>query len=116
MNKLHHKGYYGSVEYSAEDDVLYGRVLNINDIVTYEGRTVEEIKVHFADAVEGYLKMCEELGQAPDKPASGKFNVRIDPSLHREAQHKAAVQGVSLNDLVAKALKKYIKRGDREAA
>ena len=116
MNKLHHKGYYGSVEYSAEDDVLCGRVLNINDIVTYEGRTVEEIKTHFVEAVDGYLKMCEELNEAPDKPASGRFNVRIDPDLHRAVQQEAAVRGVSLNELVAKALKRYLNREEREAA
>lgn len=108
MNRLFHKGYYGSVEYSTEDDVLHGRVLNINDIVTYEGTTVSEIKASFVEAVEGYLQMCAELGEPPDKPASGKFNVRIDPSLHRRAQEKAAALDVSLNDLVAKALREYI--------
>lgn len=115
MNKLQHKGYYGSVEYSAEDDVLHGRVLNINDIVIYEGRTVEEIKANFVDAVEGYLNMCEELGSRPDKPASGKFNVRIDPDLHRAAQARAAQEGASLNEVVAKALEAYIESRRRAA-
>jgi predicted HicB family RNase H-like nuclease len=59
--------------------------------------------------VEGYLQMCLELGQPPEKPASGKFNVRIDPNLHREAQERAAALGVSLNDVVANALQDYIK-------
>ncbi|MGR6036127.1 MAG: type II toxin-antitoxin system HicB family antitoxin [Candidatus Nitrosoglobus sp.] len=108
MNKLSYKDYYGSVEYSDEDEVLHGCLLNINDIVTYEGTTIAEIKANFAEAVEGYLRMCAELGQPPDKPASGKFNVRIDPNLHRKAQEKAAVLDVSLNDLVANALREYI--------
>jgi predicted HicB family RNase H-like nuclease len=113
MNRLFHQGYYGSVEYSAEDDVLHGRLLNINDIVTYEGATVAEIKTNFVEAVEGYIQMCAELGQMPDKPASGKFNVRIEPGLHRRAQEKAAILNVSLNDLVANALWEYIeKRAD----
>lgn len=110
MNKLSYKGYHGNVEYSAEDDVLHGRVLCIHDIVTYEGRTVEEIKQHFIEAVEGYLRMCEELGQEAEKPASGKFNVRIDPTLHRAVQNVAALEGVSLNEVVAKALEDYIAR------
>jgi predicted HicB family RNase H-like nuclease len=76
--------------------------------VTYEGATVAEIKANFVEAVEGYLQMCVELGQRPDKSASGKFNVRIDPSLHRKAQEKAAALDVSLNDLVANALREYV--------
>jgi predicted HicB family RNase H-like nuclease len=115
MNKLQHKGYYGSVEYSAEDDVLHGRVLNINDIVIYEGRTVTEIKQSFVEAVEGYLEMCEELGRGPDRPASGKFNVRIDPDLHRALAAKAAQEGASLNEVVAKALEEYIESRRRAA-
>jgi predicted HicB family RNase H-like nuclease len=109
MNRLVHKGYYGSVEYGAEDEVLHGRVLNINDIVTYEGQTIAEIKENFVQAVEGYLRMCAGLGQSPDKPASGRFNVRIDPDLHRAATLKAAELGVSLNDLVASALAQYVR-------
>lgn len=107
MNRLQHNGYHGSVEYSAEDDVLHGRVLNISDIVTYEGSTLEEIKAHFREAVDGYLRMCTELGEAPDRPASGRFNVRIDPELHRAIQAAAARKGESLNEIVAEALRKY---------
>jgi predicted HicB family RNase H-like nuclease len=107
MNRLQYRSYYGSVEYSAEDDVLHGRVLNISDIVTYEGYTLEELKVHFHEAVEGYLRMCAELGEAPDKPASGRFNVRIDPALHRAIQAVALRQDRSLNDVVAEALQQY---------
>lgn len=108
MNKLFYKSYYGSVEYSGEDDALIGRLLNIKDIVTYEGETVAEIKANFVEAVDGYLKMCAELGQQPDKPASGKFNVRIEPELHRQAQEQAAVLDVSLNDVVTRALKRWM--------
>lgn len=112
MNKLSYKGYYGSIEYSAEDEVLHGQALNIKDIVGYEGTTIAEIKKHFAEAVDGYLQMCTELGEPPDKPASGKFNVRIDPSLHRKAQEKAATLDLSLNDLVASALQEYIEEDE----
>lgn len=109
MNKLEHNGYYGSVEYSAEDETLHGRVLNLHDLVTYEGTSVEDLKAHFIDAVEGYLRMCAELGQAPEKPASGKFNVRISPELHRAAQLVAAEHDTSLNEVVARALAQYLK-------
>ncbi|MEK8088679.1 type II toxin-antitoxin system HicB family antitoxin [Thermithiobacillus plumbiphilus] len=108
MNKLEHQGYFGSVEYSAEDEVLHGRLLNIHDIVTYEGQSVDELKAHFVESVEGYLQMCAELGKAPDKPVSGKFNVRIPPELHRAAQRAAAEQDTSLNEVVAQALARYL--------
>lgn len=108
MNKLEHRGYFGSVEYSAEDEILHGRVLNIHDIVTYEGESVDELKAHFMESVEGYLRMCAELGQTPDRPVSGKFNVRISPDLHRAAQRAAAEQDISLNEVVAQALARYL--------
>lgn len=108
MSELHYKGYSGSVEYSQEDDVLHGRVLGINDLVTYEGRTLEEIKQYFTKAVEGYLAMCRELGQDPDKPFSGRFNVRISPQLHRALAVKARQSGISLNALVERAIKEAL--------
>lgn len=105
MSLLTHKGYYGSVAYDADDDLLHGRILNLHDIVTYEGQTVAEIKQAFTEAVEGYLRMCTELGQAPEKPFSGRFNLRIDPDLHRRLALKAAAEHTSLNALVEDVLR-----------
>ncbi|MBU2776263.1 type II toxin-antitoxin system HicB family antitoxin, partial [Acidithiobacillus sp. CV18-2] len=102
-NRLEHKGYFGSVEYSADDDILHGRILNISDIVTYEGQSIVDLKENFTQAVEGYLRMCVELNQEPDRPASGRFLVRIPPELHRDAQIKAAQENSSLNDIMTKA-------------
>ncbi len=107
-NRLEHKGYWGSVEYDAEDDILHGRVLNIRDIVTYEGKAVNELKQHFTEAVEGYLRMCSELNQEPEKPASGRFLVRIPPELHRDAQTRALEDHSSLNEIVTKALATFL--------
>ncbi|MEY2342054.1 type II toxin-antitoxin system HicB family antitoxin [Acidithiobacillus sp. IBUN Pt1247-S3] len=110
-NRLEYQGYFGSVEYSAEDDALYGRILNIRDLVTYEGQSVSELKTHFTAAVDGYLRMCAELHQEPDKPASGRFLVRIPPELHRDAQIKAAQENHSLNEIMTQALVKYLHDG-----
>ncbi len=113
-NRLEHKGYFGSVEYSADDDILHGRILNIRDIVTYEGHGVDDLKENFIQAVEGYLRMCAELNQEPDKPASGRFVVRVPPDLHRDAQMKAAAENSSLNEIVTKALASFL--GNNHAA
>jgi predicted HicB family RNase H-like nuclease len=66
-NMLSHKGYFGSVEFSNEDDVLYGRIIGINDRITYEGDSVKSLRSDFISAVDDYLCVCEELGKEPER-------------------------------------------------
>src|SRR5262245_21990494 len=101
---LNHKGYIGSVEMSLDDNCLFGEVLFVNDLVNYEGTTLEELKRAFVEAVENYLARCVEEGVEPDKPCSGTFNVRLAPELHKAACVKAAQSGVSLNEFVKDAV------------
>ncbi len=103
-----HKGYVGSVEYSAEDDCLYGKVLFIRSLLTYQGNDVAELKQAFTEAVEDYFDDCRERGVKPEKPFKGSFNVRISPAFHRKAALRAATEGVSLNKLVERALEKEL--------
>ena len=105
MNKLSHKGYTGSVEVSFEDNCLHGRVLFIDDIVTYEGGTVEDLATSFKDAVDRYIAYCEETGKPANKPYSGTFNVRVGEELHRKAAQEAYNRNITLNDYVAQAVK-----------
>jgi predicted HicB family RNase H-like nuclease len=65
---LRYKDYTGSLQFSREDDCLYGRILDIDDLVMFEGRTVEEARSAFQEAVEQYLRTCAELDLAPDLP------------------------------------------------
>ncbi len=60
--KLQYKGYSGSVKLSVEDDVLHGKIEGIRSLITYEGNTFKELNKNFIEAVEEYLKICEELG------------------------------------------------------
>jgi predicted HicB family RNase H-like nuclease len=76
---MEYKGYIGHVVYDDEAEIFHGDVINIRDVVTFQGTTVEEIKQAFRDSVEDYLDFCIKLGQAPNKPFSGKFMVRIPP-------------------------------------
>ncbi len=105
---LQYKGYAGSVEYSAEDDCLYGKVLFIRSLLTYQGNNVAELKQTFIEAVEDYLDDCRERGVKPERPFKGSFNVRISPAAHRKAALRAAKEGVSLNKLVERALEKEL--------
>ena len=105
---LKYKGYAGIVEYDAEGKIFTGEVLGIRSVVTFQGRTPEELEASFRDSIDLYLAMCREDGVQPEKPYSGKFNVRISPELHRALAVKAAEQRKSLNEWVAEALSKSV--------
>ncbi len=106
-NLLEYKGYYAKVEYSVEDRVLYGKIEGIRDLVNFESESAAEIETEFQRAVDGYLELCHELGQDPDKAYSGTFNVRINPQLHRKMAMLALKNGETLNAAVEKAIQLY---------
>lgn len=103
-NNLEYKGYIGSVEVSIEDACLHGRILFIDDLVTFEGENVREIQSAFHKAVDRYLTHCERVGKSPNKPYSGTFNVRIGPELHSKAARVAHRKNINLNELVKLAV------------
>ena len=109
MELLSHKGYSGSVETSVTDNVLHGKILFINDLVTYEADNIPQLKVEFEAAVNDYLDTCAQIGKIPQKSCSGQYNVRVTPELHRLAQQRAAEEGTSLNAVTASALECYLK-------
>lgn len=82
---MRYKDFFGEFEYDAQERIFHGRVVNIQDVVTFEGRSIAELETALADSVEDYLDFCREIGKTPDKPHSGKFNVRISPAVHRLA-------------------------------
>jgi predicted HicB family RNase H-like nuclease len=101
---LQYQNYYASVHYSAADEVFHGKILGINDLVSFEGASVQELKTSFEEAVEDYLEMCTSIGKTPDKTYKGTFNVRVPSSLHKQAAVFAAVHNITLNEFVKKAL------------
>jgi predicted HicB family RNase H-like nuclease len=107
-NALNYKGYYGSVEFSAEDEVFHGRIIGINDHITYEGDSVKSLKKDFISAVDEYLETCAKLGKEPEKAYKGTFNVRIEPALHRQLVNYSYSHGKTLNSAVEEAIRNYI--------
>jgi predicted HicB family RNase H-like nuclease len=101
---LTYKGYNGSAQYSAADEVFYGKLEGIDDLVNYEGTSVKELIKAFNEAVEDYLETCKEIGKDPNKTYKGSFNVRIPTDLHRNAAIYAASKDISLNDFVKTAI------------
>lgn len=107
-NQLEHKGYLGSVEFNAEDEVFFGKITGIRDLVTFEGDTVAKLKKAFKDAVDDYLVTCKQIGKDPDREFKGSFNVRVRPKIHRLAVMKSAAMKISLNQFVEKAIEKEL--------
>ena len=101
---LDHKGYSGRVEYDDEAGVFHGEVLGLRDVVTFQGRSVEEIEESFRESVEDYLEFCAERGEEPDKPFSGKLALRLNPELHRNVYTRAGKEGKSINQWIAEQL------------
>jgi len=107
-NTLKYKGYSGSVEYSDEDGVFFGRIIGINDHITFDGDNVKSLRISFEEAVDGYLEVCSQIGKEPDKTYKGTFNVRIAPELHRDLVVYSASHGKTLNSTVEDAIRSYI--------
>jgi predicted HicB family RNase H-like nuclease len=101
MGTLKYKGYSGTVEYSEEDKCLYGKVIGMNkNSVTYEGKTVEELRADFESGIDLYLESCKERGIKPQKPYSGSLNIRIPSDLHSQLALKAQMSGRSINAII----------------
>ncbi len=105
---LAHKDFVGSVHFSTDDETFFGRIEGINDLITFEGKTVAELKKAFHDAVNDYIDLCKKVNREPFKSFKGSFNVRINPELHKKAAFKAQTMGISLNQLVQKAIEHEI--------
>ena len=107
-NLIHYKGYVGKVEFDEEAGLFHGEVINLRDVITFEGETVGELKQTFEDSVDDYLEFCAERNEEPEKPFSGRFVVRIDPELHRIIASEAKKADVSINQWVTLALSRSI--------
>jgi len=105
---MKYKGYSGQVEFDPESEIFHGEVVDTRDVITFQGKTVKELKKAFKESVDDYLAFCKERGEEPDKPFSGKFVVRISPELHHKAYVKAQESGKSLNAWVNEVLEKTV--------
>lgn len=105
MKNLDYKGYTGSIEYSPEDNLFYGKVLGIQSLISYEGVTGADLTADFKEAINVYLADCKAEGKEPEKPFKGSFNVRIASNLHRKAALLAAEAKMSLNSFVEDSIR-----------
>lgn len=108
-NLLSYKNYNGTVEYSKEDKCLYGKVIGLKSLLSYEGNSVQELEKEFESVIDGYLADCKDRGVAPELPYKGSFNVRISPELHRTIAMYANEHGKSLNAAVEEAIQNMVR-------
>lgn len=114
MNVLRYKGFLGSIEASPADKCLYGKLLYIDDLVTYEAETIAQLESEFKDAVDDYHHTCKEAGKEPMKPFKGSLNVRIGQKLHKEVALHAAFSGMSLNEYIKLAVQNQVQVENRD--
>lgn len=101
---MEHKGYIGKVEFDDETNIFHGEVINLRDVITFQGATVRQLRKAFRDSVDDYLEFCAERQEEPEKPYSGRFVVRVEPELHKAVAVHAKIDGKSLNAWVHDAL------------
>ena len=107
-NLMEYRGYFGSVNFDEADEVFYGKLEFIRDLVNYEATDAKSLIKSFHEATDDYLADCVSLERVPNVPFKGVFNVRVGADLHKEASLYAAVSGESLNNVVKRALRQFI--------
>ncbi len=103
-NTMEYKGYVGSVEFSEEDTLFFGKVLGIRALISYEGENAHDLVEDFHSAVDDYLELCAAEGVEPERAYKGSFNVRISPELHKKAAIAAVAKQISLNRFVEESI------------
>lgn len=111
-NILKYKDYIGSVSFSADDMVFHGKIVGINDLVTFEAKEVGDLVNSFHEAVNDYIETCKQVGKQPEKTYKGSFNIRVSPELHRDAAITAKEKSVTLNDFVKTAISYAVNNPD----
>ncbi len=101
---MEYKGYIGEVSFDSDAHIFYGEVINTRDVITFQGKSVEDLEKAFQESIDDYITWCTEEGVSPEKPYSGRFNLRISPELHKEVAITAKKLKMSINNFVEKAV------------
>ena len=107
-DKIKYKDFVGLVRYSDEDNIFFGKIEGINDLVTFEGTSVNELRNSFTEAVDDYLEICRQTAKNPFKTYKGSFNIRISSELHRKIAEKALMLGVPINRIIQNAIEREV--------
>jgi len=108
-NTISYKGFKAKIEFSADDNVFFGRLLGMRDIVTFHGMTVKELRAAMKETVEFYLEVSKKTGNSVRKHYSGKVQLRLPDALHAKIAEAAAAAGKSINEWGKEALESAVK-------
>lgn len=97
-NIINYKGFKSQIKFSADDNVFFGHLLGIDDVVSFHGETVDELKNAFHEAVDFHIEVCAREGKKPKKHYSGKLLFRLPNELHAKIAEVAAKHGKSINE------------------
>ncbi len=101
---MEYKGYHGKVEFDEESELFHGEIVDLRDVITFQGRSVDELRQAFHDSVDDYLEFCSIRGEEPDKPFSGRLMLRLPSDVHRKVYIRAQKEGKSLNEYITEKL------------
>lgn len=101
---LNYKGYTGYAIFDDEARIFHGEVAGIRAVITFQGTTVDEVEQAFKDSIDDYLLWCKKRGKDPEKPVSGKFNLRMPPELYTQVAARAAQARLSINTYIINKL------------
>lgn len=109
-DRMEYDGFMGSVHYSSKDETFFGKLEGVNDLIAFEGTTVNELKKSFIAAVKDYKILCRETGKETMKSFKGSFNVRVPPDMHMKVFTRAKMEGKNLNEFVQQAIARELER------
>lgn len=108
---MNYKDYLAHVEFDAEADIFHGEVINIRDVITFQGKSTDDLKRAFRDSVEDYLEFCAERGEEPEKPFSGRFTINLSPELHREILYAVEKSGKNMENWITDIFTRAVGKG-----
>lgn len=104
MNTMDIKGYQAVIAYDPEIDMFRGEFIGLNGGADFYAASVDELRKEGEISLKTFLDMCSEDGVEPRKQFSGKFNLRVPPTLHERLAAQAAAHGKSINAWIVELL------------
>ena len=104
MSVMEVDGFKAKIEFDPELDLFRGEILGLNGSADFFGKSPASLRKEFRNSLKVFLEVCKEQGIEPMKEYSGKFNLRIPPSLHSEISARATAADKSINQWVVETL------------
>ena len=105
---IEYKGYIGVVDFDPEINLFHGTVINTQDVITFYGASVSELREEMQKSLEIYFEVCEEQGKVPDKPFSGTLTIETSPELYGRIVLNAARRQLEIDAYLQEVLEKAV--------